>query len=222
MQQAANDTTRAWACACHECDLLLGNSLAPPGGKLSCPRCGATIHRNPSRSIHYTAALSITGLVLFVPAASLPLMHFSIIAFGAENTLFNGVNSLFREGYVWLASLVLFCSVLAPLGKFLLLTFISLGCLWGVLDRPVANAVRWYQHLKEWGMLDVYLLGVLVALVKMEDLGKLVVEPGLYAFVALMVVSNLSTLAFDQQSVWKRMARRRSTPPQALSGGASS
>ena len=71
-------------------------------------------------------------------------------------------------------------------------------------------------------MLDVYLLGVLVALVKMEDLGKLVVEPGLYAFVALMVVSNLSTLAFDQQSVWKRMARRRSTPPQALSGGASS
>ncbi|MEX2961709.1 paraquat-inducible protein A [Microbulbifer sp. TYP-18] len=205
--------------ACHECDLLLDKGIAPPGDKLSCPRCGATIHRNPSHSVHYTAALSITGLVLFVPAVSLPLLHFSILALGAENTLFNGVHSLLGAGFVWLASLVLFCSVLAPLGKFLLLTFVSIGCHFRTLDGPVTGAVRWYQHLKDWGMLDVYLLGLLVALVKMEDLGKLVVEPGFYCFCALMVVSNLSMLAFDQQSIWNRMERRRRVALPAAEGG---
>ncbi|WP_237057198.1 paraquat-inducible protein A [Microbulbifer sediminum] len=195
--------------ACHECDLVLGDAVAPPGNKLECPRCSATLHRNPRGSVNHTAALSLTGLLLFFPSLSLPLLSFSILAFGAENTLLNGVRALFAEGYLWMAALVLFCSVLAPLGKFLLLGFISLGCHWRVLDRPVTWAVRWYVHLKEWGMLDVYMLGLLVALIKMSDLGKMQVESGLYSFVAMMVVSNLTTLSFDQQAVWSRMERRK-------------
>ncbi len=221
MEQGANDSATGWQQACHECDLLLGNSSAPPGGKLVCPRCAALIHRNPARSIHYTAALSISGLLLFIPAATLPMLNFSIIAFGSENTLLNGVFSLFGAGYIWLASLVLFCSVIAPFFRFLLLAFISLGCLWGALDRPVARAVRWYQHIKEWAMLDVYMLGVLVALIKMQSLGRMVVESGLYCFVGLMVLSNLTLLSFDQQSVWRRMARRRAAT-QAAGNGESS
>ena len=208
MDQGQHRRRKTWQRACHECDLLLLDAVAPTGQKLVCPRCNATLHRNPKKSIHYTAALSLTGLLLFVPAATLPLLHFSIFAFGGENTLFNGVMSLLDAGYYWLSSLVLFCSVIAPLAKFVLLTFISWGSAWALLDRPVAVAVRWYQHLKEWGMLDVYMLGILVALVKMSDLGKMEVEPGLYCFVAMMLVANLTTLSFDQEAVWSRMARR--------------
>ncbi|WP_250464966.1 paraquat-inducible protein A [Microbulbifer litoralis] len=200
-----------WQRACHECDLLLTGPLAPRGRKLVCPRCEAILHRNPRRSLHYTAALSLTGLLLFIPAASLPLLSFSIFAFGADNTLFNGVQSLFAEGYYWMSTLVLFCSVVAPLGKFLLLCFICWGSASALLDRPVATAVRWYQHLKEWGMLDVYMLGILVALVKMSDLGKMEMGPGLYCFAAMMLVANLTTLSFDPESVWARMAARRRT-----------
>ncbi|KUJ83632.1 paraquat-inducible protein A [Microbulbifer flavimaris] len=218
MQQGATDSASGWQRACHECDLLLGNCTAPPGGKLVCPRCAALINRNPARSIHYTAALSISGLLLFIPAATLPLLNFSIIIVGSENTLFNGVFSLFKAGYIWLASLVLFCSVVAPFTRFLLLAFISLGCLWGALDRPVSRAVRWYQHIREWAMLDVYMLGVLVALIKMQSLGKMVVESGLYCFVGLMVLSNLTLLSFDQQSVWRRMARRRAAAAASQAG----
>ncbi|SDJ99835.1 paraquat-inducible protein A [Microbulbifer yueqingensis] len=195
--------------ACHECDLLLGDAVAPPGKKLECPRCDAVLHRNPRGSAAHTAALSLTGLLLFFPVLSLPLLSFSILAFGAENTLLNGVIALFGEGYIWMAGLVLFCSVIAPLGKFLLLGFISLGCHWRLLDRPVTWAVRWYEHLKEWGMLDVYMLGLLVALIKMSDLGKMEVEPGLYCFVAMMLVSNLTTLSYDQQAIWSRLEERR-------------
>ncbi|WP_323846658.1 paraquat-inducible protein A [Microbulbifer magnicolonia] len=209
MEYGRDKSPTRWRRACHECDLLLTGRLAPPGQKLLCPRCNATLHRNAQNSIRYTAALSLTGLVLFIPTAMLPLLHFSIFAFGAENTLLNGVMSLFAAGYIWLSTLVLFCSVLAPLGKFLLLAFICWGSAWAFLDRSVAAAVRWYQHLKEWGMLDVYMLGILVALIKMSDLGKMEVGPGLYCFVAMMLVANLTTLSFDPQAVWDRMARRR-------------
>lgn len=209
MQQVEANKAVSWRRACHQCDLLLQHVVAPPGKKLVCPRCDAVLHRNPMHSIYYTAALSLTGLLLFIPAATLPLLHFSIFALGAENTLFNGVLSLFDAGYIWLSSLVLFCSALAPLGKFILLTFICWGSAWQRLDWAVANAVRWYLHLKEWGMLDVYMLGILVALIKMQSLGKMVVEPGLYSFVAMMLVANLTTLSFDPHAVWERMGRRR-------------
>ncbi|USD21148.1 paraquat-inducible protein A [Microbulbifer variabilis] len=198
-----------WQRACHECDLLLTGSVAPPGQKLVCPRCRCTLHRNSNHSVYYTIALSLTGLLLFIPSASLPLLKFSIFSFGADNTLLNGVHSLYKAGFIWLASLVLFCSVLAPLGKFLLLLFICCGSAWRLLDRAVAFAVRWYQHIKEWGMLDVYMLGILVALIKLRDLGKMDVEPGLYCFGAMMLVANLSSLSFDQNAIWQRIALRR-------------
>lgn len=198
-----------WRRACHQCDLLLTRQAAPVGCKLICPRCGATQHRNMERSIAHTAALSLSGLLLFIPTATLPLLEFSIFTFGAENTLMNGVRSLFSEGYIWLASIVLFCSVLAPVGKFSLLAFISWGSAWWRLRSPVAKAVRWYLHLQEWGMLDVYMLGILVALVKMSDLGKMEVEPGLYCFVAMMVVASAAEVSFDPEVVWARLARRQ-------------
>jgi len=213
MDQQQKSGRRNWQRACHECDLLLADAVAPPGRKLVCPRCNATLHRNAHNSLRYTAALSLTGLLLFIPSATLPLLRFSIFAFDAENTLFNGVISLFQAGYWWLSSLVLFCSAVVPLLKFLLLAFISWGSAWALLDRPVAAAVRWYQHLKEWGMLDVYMLGVLVALVKMSDLGKMEVEPGLYCFTAMMLVANLTSLSFNQEAVWSRMARRAGGAP---------
>ncbi|WP_428820131.1 paraquat-inducible protein A [Microbulbifer sp. MCCC 1A16149] len=206
-----------WQRACHQCDLLLTRAHAPVGQRLICPRCGAALHRNMERSVAHTAALSLTGLLLFIPTATLPLLEFSLFSFGAENTLMNGVQSLFAEGYYWLASLVLFCSVLAPLGKFLLLAFISWGSAWASMARPVARALRWYHHLQEWGMLDVYMLGILVALVKMSDLGKMSVEPGLYCFVAMMVVSSAATVSFDAETVWARLARRTAAADKGAS-----
>lgn len=207
-QASEQDSRAKWLRACHQCDLLLTRALAPSGQKLICPRCGATLHRNMESSIVHTAALSVSGILLFIPTASLPLLEFSLFSFGAENTLMNGVQALFAAGYLWLACLVLFCSVLAPLGKFLLLAFICIGSGYRHLRRPVASALRWYEHLQEWGMLDVYMLGILVALVKMSDLGKMSVEPGLYCFVAMMVVASATTVAFDPEAVWARMARR--------------
>jgi len=197
-----------WQRACHQCDLLLTRAHAPVGQRLICPRCGATLHRNMERSVAHTAALSLSGLMLFIPSVTLPLLEFSLFSFGAENTLLNGVQALFGAGYIWLASLVLFCSVVAPLGKFLLLAFISWGSAWASLAKPVARALRWYHHIQEWGMLDVYMLGILVALVKMSDLGKMSVEPGLYCFVAMMVVSSAATVSFDAETIWARLARR--------------
>lgn len=218
-QQPQNEGGGQWLRACHQCDLLLTRALAPVGQKLQCPRCGATLHRNMDHSIVHTAALSISGLLLFIPTASLPLLEFSLFSFGAENTLMNGVFSLFSAGYYWLATLVLFCSVIAPLGKFLLLTFVCWGSGHRRLRWPVTTALRSYQHLQEWGMLDVYMLGVLVALVKMSDLGRMSVEPGFYCFAAMMVVASATTVAFDPEAVWARMAglenRPQATGPQA-------
>lgn len=208
LQPEAGGSPARWQRACHQCDLLLTNLTAPMGCKLVCPRCGATQHRNMERSIAHTLSLSISGILLFIPTATLPLLEFSLFTFGAKNTLMNGVQALFAAGYLWLASIVLFCSVIAPLGKFVMLVYICWGSAWARLRKSVARTLRWYEHLQEWGMLDVYMLGILVALVKMADLGKMEVKPGLYCFVAMMVAASAAQVSFDPETVWARLARK--------------
>ncbi|WP_285764502.1 paraquat-inducible protein A [Biformimicrobium ophioploci] len=195
----------AWQRACHECDLLLIENTAPVGHRILCPRCGALLHRASKHSIGYTAAMSLAGLVLFIPANLLPLLTFSLAGYSGENALYTGVLALYREGFIWLALLVFLCSMLAPLLKLLALLFISAGSSWPPLRDYVAAALRKLEHFQQWAMLDVYMLGVLVALVKLGDLGDLGIANGIYCYAALMLCSTLAAANFDAEAIWLRL-----------------
>ncbi|WP_461481546.1 paraquat-inducible protein A [Porticoccus sp.] len=194
--------------ACPECDLLLLVTGPPLHGSLLCSRCGALVQDARQDSLNRTLALSLTGLILAIPANLLPIMEFTISGLSTRNTMLNGAFKLFESGYAWMAFLVIFCSVIAPLANLLLLFVISAGAHWRFMYPWLPQLLRLYHHLEEWGMLDVYMLGILVALIKIRDLGDLAISGGLYSFVLLLMVATWSSRTFQPEAIWQKLESR--------------
>jgi paraquat-inducible protein A len=195
--------------ACKDCDLLLERVTTPAGNKALCPRCANPLYQPREQSIENTLALAITGLLLFIPANLLPVMSMDLVGQVSSTTIYKGSLVLFDEGLYWTALLVLLSSVVVPLGKLLLMLFVA-GCLRLERYNPLLPyAFRYYHYLDEWGMLEVYMLGVLVAVVKLKGMASVIPGIGLYCFVALLLVTTLMSSLLDEDGFWSGIEQLR-------------
>ena len=191
--------------ACKDCDLLLERVDTPVGDRALCPRCANSLYQPRDNSIEHTLALAITGLLLFLPANLLPVMSMDIVGQESSTTIYEGSLVLFQEGLYWTALLVFFASVVIPLCKLLLMLFIS-SCLYRERFSPLLpHAFRYYHYLDEWGMLEVYMLGVLVAVVKLKGMASVIPGIGLYCFIALLLVTTLMSSLLDEECFWTKI-----------------
>lgn len=188
---------------CPDCGSLV--NITVPGSRLCCPRCGATLHEIKKDSINRTLAFSLSGLLLFIPASFLPILQLNIMGLTGDCSLARGVSQLFINGFWGLSFLVLFCSILMPAAVFLLLSGIAASVKLDYYPPFLRVALKAYQALKEWAMLDVYMLGVLIAFIKMDDLGEISTDIGLYCFFGILLFAIISTLAFDPRLVWNKI-----------------
>ena len=147
-------------------------------------------------------ALVLTALLLFLPANFLPIMRFDLLGRTTEDTVWSAVQSLYHSGLRTVALLVFLCSMVVPLLKLLcqLLVLLAIrwrrGLGWGRL------LYRAYHHLRDWGMLEVYLMGILVSIVKLSDMADLSLGTGLYCFIALLVAQVWLEVTMSPQQIW--------------------
>lgn len=192
--------------ACHECDLLMHHPHVGEEQKASCPRCGyeMLVHRSHMRK--RALALVITALILFVPANFLPIMSLGLLGQSAVDTVWSAVVGLYHSGMQGVAAVVFMCSMLVPLLKLICQLFVLLA-----MPRPAwrmlaCRCYRFYHHMREWGMLEVYLFGILVSIVKLVDLAELHLGVGLACFVALMLAQVWLEVTMSQHQVWDALS----------------
>jgi paraquat-inducible protein A len=202
--QALSAIPESWI-ACKDCDLLIERIDTPPGDKALCPRCANPLYQPREQSIERSLALAVTGLLLFIPANLLPVMSLHIVGQESTTTIYKGSLVLYHEGLHWTALLVFFASIVVPFCKLLLMLFVS-GYLYLERYNPLLPyALRYYHYLDEWGMLEVYMLGVLVAVVKLKGMASVVPDIGLYCFMALLLVVTMMSTWLDEDSFWQRI-----------------
>lgn len=151
--------------ACHECDLLQRETPLPLGGTASCGRCGATLYRRHPESIDRTLALALGALVLFGIANVFPIVGLAVSGDLVQTTLFGAVHALWATDMRLVAVLVFVTTILMP---FLQIAAMSALLLPARLEKtpPYAAALfRTIRAAEPWGMVEVFMLGVLVALV---------------------------------------------------------
>ncbi len=192
--------------ACPECDLLLKQSQPAAGDKALCPRCGYLLQRPHKHSIERTLALSIAGLVLLIPANLLPMLGIKLLGNEQQGTLWSGVMGLFMEDMWGVAILVLLSSIILPLVNMVLAFLVSLHLFTEKPNSHLTVWMRWYQHLYEWAMIEVYALGIIVACVKLSDMADIELGFGLYAFVGLLIANAMLANEFDSTTFWRRIA----------------
>lgn len=191
---------------CPECGLLQRNPVLPPHGYAECARCGAVLHRDRPDSLNRTLALTVAGLVLFVVANSFPFLSFEMGGQSTRTTLLTGVAELYRGGNWFIASTVLFTSILAPGLELLLLLLVLVPLMLGRLPAWLPQLFRWVRTLAPWGMMDVFMLGILVSVVKLSELATIVPGASLFAFVFLILVLAAAQAALAPDLVWSRVA----------------
>ena len=197
--------------ACPECDLLIDTAQQVKEGYVSlCPRCRYTIEHPSRLSIKNNFLCVLTGLVFYFPAMMLPIMKFTMIGNTESMSIFNCLQTLFYTGNFGIAVLVLCTLILVPLGKMMLISFITIRIYYKAKTRYLAVCFKWYSRLNYWGMLDIFMLSVLVSAIKLRNDAELEPGLGLYAFVILLLSSALQTQLLNKKLIWTLIERHGS------------
>ena len=194
--------------ACHECDLLHQRRSLPPGGTARCIRCGAVLYRRKRNSLNRVLALTISGLILFMVANVYPFLTFRLEAQIQKTTLISGVIELYNQGMWIVAAVVFLTSIMMPLLEIIGMLYILLPLKYKLRPWKLSLAFRLVRGFKPWGMMEVFMVGILVAFVKLAKMASLIPGIALYAFLALIFVLAASAASLDPHIVWSRLDKR--------------
>ena len=193
--------------SCDTCGLVQAVEPLAPGMVAECTRCGSFLTaRRSTSSLHVTAALSLAALVLYVPANVYPIMKMYLHGAYSESTVWDGIKIL-MDHHEWAVAIIVFmASMVIPLvklaGLFSLVVTSRMG--WGRRLRGRTHLYKFIDAIGPWAMLDVFLLAVLVALVKLQGWAEILPGTGLLAFTAMVVLTMLASAAFDPKLIWQR------------------
>jgi len=191
--------------ACPDCDLLQRLPDLSPGASARCPRCDRELWRRREDSLNRTLALALAAAVLYVLANAVPMLGLSAVGRQASTTVLGGVQQLWGNGQQVVAVLVLFAAVVAPALQIAFLLLIALGVQHEPSPRWVGELLRHHPTTRTWSMIEVMLLGVLVALIKIADYATVVPGVALFGLGGLVFLLAAMQASFDPREVWNRV-----------------
>jgi len=191
--------------ACHQCDLLHYVQPLKHGSVAQCMRCGAVLYRLKKDSLNRTLSLTIAGLILFVVANTYPFLAMKSEGLVQETTLIAGVKELYAQNMWGLAALVLLTTFLTPFIQLSGMLYVLLPLKFNRLPWRLPFIFRFLQSIQPWGMMEVFMLGILVAIVKLAKMASIIPGIALYSFAALILVLAGAMASLDPDIVWDRL-----------------
>ncbi len=206
------------AILCPECDLLLEQASVREGEKLLCPRCGAVLDAPKKHSVEKVLALTSTGILLYAPAIFLPLLTFDAAGLESTGSIADSFMALMDTHFYFTGIMVFLTTIFIPLVKLMMLFAVAAVIQTGRSTRKTAVMFRYYQHMDEWGMLEVYMIGILVTIIKMLHIAHVQYDVGFYCFIGLLAATLGSAAVLDKSQFWKLIDRQATEKERA--GGA--
>ncbi|KNH04481.1 Paraquat-inducible protein A [Candidatus Burkholderia brachyanthoides] len=187
--------------ACHECDALYVKRALPRRSKASCPRCGALLYRSIASNLDKISTMTLAALITFVIAQAFPIVELDANGITSQTTLIGAIVALWNEQMELVATLVFCSTILFPLAELLALLYVLMPLRVGHVPPGFNQVLRTIQFVRPWGMIEVFMLGVLVTLVKMVSLARVIPEAALFAFGVLTLMVAV-VVSFDPASLW--------------------
>lgn len=187
---------------CHECDGLHWHRRIPAGGRADCRTCGATLYRAIPDSLDRSLALFASALVLLLIANSFPFLALEFGGRVESNRLISGGLALYEMGMGELGLLVFVTSILFPLLTLVGMLYLLLPARFGQLPPGAGWVWRTVNGLMPWSLLGVFLLGTLVAVVKLQDMANVIPGIALFAFIGAMLAYAGGRANFEPRELW--------------------
>jgi len=209
-EDAAPGTALAASCAsCHECGMLCRLPHAGAHGT-RCARCGAPLHTRKPQSLERSTALLLAAAICYLPANLLPIMTVTSLGKVESDTIMSGVLFFLQSGDYPLAIVIFTASIFVPVAKILILSFLLVSVHRGSRWRPVERTrlYRLTEAVGRWSMVDIYVVTILVALVRLGNLATIEAGLGAVFFGAVVVLTMLAAESFDPRLIWDRSEAR--------------
>lgn len=194
------------AIACTHCDLLVDTTALNTGEKAVCPRCHQLLYLD-DKSFSNSLALLFTALFIYFPAVLLPFLNMETSGREQQISLFSSIVEIAVGNTAILALTVFFLVLTFPLVNILGLLSIMLPLSRGKPPFFGVGSARFIMKLAPWNMVEVYLVGVLVTLVKLSSLADIDFLEGFYAFVLLILINTFIALFLPRKRIWQRITR---------------
>jgi paraquat-inducible protein A len=202
--------------ACHECDLLQRELPLPLNGVLRCRRCNAELSRSRPDSVDRALAFTLSAMVLFVIGNAFPMVGLSVNGELVQTTLLGAARVLYDDGMWPIAGLVLATTFVMPLLQMATMAYLLVPLRFGRVPYRFDLVFRLLQLVRPWGMTEVLILGMLVALVKLAHIASVVPGTALWTFGALMALLAAASSAFDPREFWERARGTQAAGPDTV------
>lgn len=191
--------------ACPNCDLLLHSPTLNPNEDAICPRCHTVLYRS-KKSLQVSLALVVTTFLLYFPAIYLPFLSIQTTGRSHEISLLSSIIEIANGTNIALAVTVALLVLLLPMLKFLGLLAIVLPLNVGRLPWLGTDWTRWVLKLSAWSMVEVYLMGVIVTLVKLSGIASIEFLTGFAVFVLLMIIDAVISITLPAKRIWQSIS----------------
>lgn len=195
---------------CDQCDALYRRASLEAGHRACCRRCGHTLYgRTRELEPRSALALSLTAFILFLLANVFPVLGMELAGQHREMPLWMAIHAMWMAGQPLVAMLAAATMWLFPLLIVLLYLLLLGTMLRGVRPPAAIPMLHLLRHLQPWSMLEVFMIGIVVSLVKLGDIAEIILGPGLGALALLtLLLIRLGTL--DRRLLWNHAAGGRS------------
>ena len=194
---------------CHTCGKVSPVDLG------DCPRCGSHLHLRKPESIQRTLAFMLAAAALYIPAILLPMMTIVELGDVSQPTIVRGMITFWRSGAYPIAIVIFTASILIPLLKIVALSWLCLAASGKLHPSPgMLGKIYWFTELLgRWSMVDIFVVGILVAVVQLGNYMSITVGPGALAFAGVVVLTMFAAMSFDPRLLWDRLEMMRADPP---------
>lgn len=196
--------------SCHDCHLLSRWQQLPSGQAACCPRCGAALHLRKPNSIMRTWALVIAAFIFYVPANVLPITVTTSLGHTQSDTIMSGVIYFLLHGSPEIAIVIFVASVFIPILKLIVMAYLLVSVQrksgWRPRDRTQLYQIT--HAIGRWSMVDIYVVTILVALVKLGVFANIDAGPAAVYFASVVVISMFAAESFDPRLIWDALEEK--------------
>ncbi|MFO1104858.1 MAG: paraquat-inducible protein A [Amaricoccus sp.] len=196
--------------ACPVCDLLHAASEPPPEARIRCRRCHTVLMTNRRGAFDRTLAAAFGSLILMIGAITFPFLEMSIAGTQSRASVLEVAFAFNDTIEAPLSAAICLLIIVIPMLRATALIYTVLPLRLGFAPAPGAQrAFRLVAELRPWSMAEVFVVGVVVALVKMAGMASIGLGPAFWALAGLVLLVVYETVSLCEWTVWRELEARR-------------
>jgi len=206
--------------ACHECDALYVQQTIPVGARADCARCGNPLYKNTENSASKSLALYLSAFILLIIANVYPFLSMRTTGLEQVGLIYSGGLALYEFGMGELGLIVVLTSIVFPFLSVLGMLYLLIPHSFGLLPAFHQQVFRIVKAAEPWSLLSVFMLGTLVAVVKLQSLATVIPGIGLVSFCCMLIVYSAARATFDPDELWSLSSVKQATTRDITPGAA--